>query len=63
VLDALVAAGIPFEEALYPREKHGFKPEANKHFYARRMEFFERELGSCDERATRRPAPTQDSVR
>jgi len=43
--DKLVAARIPFEEAVYPHQKHGFKPESNRHFYERMTEFFERWLG------------------
>ena len=44
LMDKLVAAGIPFEDALYPREMHGFKPAASKHFYIRMTEFFDRHL-------------------
>ena len=44
LMDRLVAAGIPFEDALYPREMHGFKPAASKHFYVRMTEFFDRHL-------------------
>jgi dipeptidyl-peptidase-4 len=43
--DRLVAAGIPFEEALYPHQKHGFKPDSSRHFYERMTEFFDRWLG------------------
>ncbi len=42
--DAFVKAGVPFEQALYPGQKHGFKPVSSRHFYARAAEFFEREL-------------------
>ncbi len=44
LIDALMNAGVPFEDAIYPREKHGFKPPASKHFYARMTEFFDRHL-------------------
>ena len=44
LMDRLVTAGIPFEDALYPREMHGFKPAASKHFYIRMTEFFDRHL-------------------
>ncbi len=44
--DQLVAAGIPFEEAFYPHQKHGFKPESSRHFYERMTEFFGRYLGA-----------------
>jgi dipeptidyl-peptidase-4 len=43
--DKLVKAKIPFEEAIYPRQKHGFKEDANRHFYERMTEFFDRTLG------------------
>jgi dipeptidyl-peptidase-4 len=42
--DKLVKASIPFEEAIYPRQKHGFKEESNRHFYERMTEFFDRTL-------------------
>jgi dipeptidyl-peptidase-4 len=35
---------IPFEIAIYPGEKHGFKDAASRHFYERMTEFFERTL-------------------
>ena len=44
LMDKLVAAGIPFEDALYPREKHTFKSAASKHFHLRMTEFFDRHL-------------------
>ena len=40
----LVAAGIPFENAIYPNQKHGFRPDASRHFYFRLTEFFDRTL-------------------
>jgi hypothetical protein len=43
-MDKLVAAGIAFEDALYPREKHSFKAAAAKHFHLRMTEFFDRHL-------------------
>jgi dipeptidyl-peptidase-4 len=42
--DKLIAAGIPFEEAVYPHQKHGFKPESSRHFYERMTGFFDRWL-------------------
>jgi dipeptidyl-peptidase-4 len=42
--DALVKAGIQFEQAFYPGQKHGFRPAESRHFYQRAMDFFEREL-------------------
>jgi dipeptidyl-peptidase 4 len=44
VSDALIKAGIPFEQAFYPGQKHGFEPPAMRHFLARMEEFFERAL-------------------
>ncbi len=40
----LVEAGIPFEQAFYPRQKHGFQAPAFKHFLERIAEFFDRHL-------------------
>jgi len=45
--DAFIAAGLPFEQAFYPGQKHGFRPPAIQHFYARATEFFERVLGGA----------------
>ncbi|HEV7516790.1 MAG TPA: S9 family peptidase, partial [Thermoanaerobaculia bacterium] len=42
--DKLVKAKIPFEEAIYPRQKHGFMEDSNRHFYLRMTEFFDRNL-------------------
>lgn len=41
---ALIAAGLPFEQAIYPRQKHGFKGAAETHFYGRMTAFFDRYL-------------------
>ena len=41
---AWTEAGIPFEMAIYPDEKHGFKDKASRHFYERMTEFFGRTL-------------------
>lgn len=43
-IDKLIAAGIPFEDAFYPGQMHGFRGPATRHWYARMAEFFEREL-------------------
>jgi dipeptidyl-peptidase 4 len=40
----LVTAGLPFEEAFYPGQKHGMGDTAQAHFLARMTEFFERTL-------------------
>ncbi|HVR29854.1 MAG TPA: DPP IV N-terminal domain-containing protein [Thermoanaerobaculia bacterium] len=40
----LVKAGRPFEQAIYPGEKHAFGDTANRHFYQRMEEFFDRWL-------------------
>ncbi|HEX6202422.1 MAG TPA: prolyl oligopeptidase family serine peptidase, partial [Thermoanaerobaculia bacterium] len=54
---ALVDAGKPFEDAIYPRQKHGFRPPADRHFYERMEGFFRRELGEgTAPEAARRPA-------
>lgn len=37
-------AGIPFEQAVYPGEKHALRTAASRHFYGRMTEFFERTL-------------------
>jgi dipeptidyl-peptidase-4 len=50
ISDAFVAAGLPFEQAFYPGQKHGFRPPALQHFYARAAEFFARTLQGTDRR-------------
>jgi len=40
----LIKAGVPFEQAFYPGQKHGFRGASSRHFYERATEFFEREL-------------------
>ncbi|MGH9379854.1 MAG: S9 family peptidase [Thermoanaerobaculia bacterium] len=40
----LTEAGIPFESAIYPGQKHGFRDPAERHFYERMTEFFDRTL-------------------
>ncbi|HSK75534.1 MAG TPA: DPP IV N-terminal domain-containing protein [Thermoanaerobaculia bacterium] len=42
--DALIKAGIPFEEAFYPGQNHGMRGPAIRHFYGKMTNFFEREL-------------------
>jgi dipeptidyl-peptidase-4 len=42
--DALVKAKIPFEQAFYPGQKHGFGPVSMRHFLERMEEFFDRAL-------------------
>ena len=37
----LIAAGKPFEEAIHPRQKHGFRDADERHFYERMTRFFE----------------------
>ena len=41
---ALVEAGVPFDLAIYPRQKHGLRGKAARHFYEKMTAFFEREL-------------------
>lgn len=43
-IDKLIAAGIPFENAFYPGQMHGFRGPSMRHWHARMAEFFEREL-------------------
>jgi len=51
--DAFVKAGLPFEQAIYPGQKHGFRPLEMRHFYERATEFFVRELGVTPYSASR----------
>ncbi len=44
MIRALVEAELPFENAIYPRQKHGFKGRSSRHFYRRLTEFLERQL-------------------
>ena len=46
--DDLVKAGKPFEQAIYPRQKHGFGGKSQEHFYRLMTSFFERTLGSAE---------------
>ena len=32
---------IPFEDAIYPRQRHGFRSVAYRHFYRRLTRFFD----------------------
>jgi len=40
----LIAAAKPFDMAIHPRQKHGFKGKDTRHFYERMTRFFDREL-------------------
>jgi dipeptidyl-peptidase-4 len=42
--DALIKAGLPFEQAFYPGQKHAFGPTSMRHFFERMEEFFDRAL-------------------
>ncbi len=44
--DQLVEAARPFEQAFYPNQKHGMGDAAQRHFYTRMTEFFDRWLGT-----------------
>jgi dipeptidyl-peptidase-4 len=44
LVELLVKAGKRFDSAFYPGQKHGFEPDANRHFYERMTEFFDRHL-------------------
>lgn len=50
--NALIDAGKPFEQAIYPGQKHGFRKGSMRHFYRRMTEFFDRELGASPPDAT-----------
>ncbi len=41
---ALIAADKPFEMAIHPGQKHGFRGQNSRHFYERMTRFFDREL-------------------
>lgn len=41
---AFIEAGIPFEQAIYPGQKHGITGDSERHFYERMTEFFDRYL-------------------
>ncbi|MFQ5718572.1 MAG: DPP IV N-terminal domain-containing protein [Acidobacteriota bacterium] len=41
-----VEAGVLHEDAIYPREKHGFRQDSSRHFYRRMTDFFERHLAA-----------------
>jgi dipeptidyl-peptidase-4 len=43
----LVQAGKPFEDAIYPRQKHGFRPPSMRHFYERMTRYFDDALMGC----------------
>lgn len=44
MMDRLIAAGKPFEDAFYPGQTHSFRGAAQRHWMARMTELFEREL-------------------
>lgn len=48
----LIQAGKRYEDAIYPRQKHGFRGASEKHFYDRMTRFFDDALGGPV-----RPAP------
>ena len=43
--ERFIQAGVPYEMALYPNQKHGFRGKANRHLFQRITEFFDRHLG------------------
>jgi dipeptidyl-peptidase-4 len=53
LIDRLVKAGLPFELAFYPGQKHGFQGDSQGHFYARLAEFFERTLMAVNQNEPR----------
>lgn len=46
--NAFIQAGLPFEQAVYPGQPHGFRGPSMRHFYARMAEFFQRELQAVE---------------
>jgi dipeptidyl-peptidase 4 len=48
MIDRLVHAGLPVEEAFYPGEKHGMKPVSIRHFFERMEEFWTRTLQAVE---------------
>lgn len=44
LLRRLIDAEKAFEDAIYPRQKHGFRGKDSRHFYERMTEFFDRHL-------------------
>ena len=44
MVNELVQTGAPVEVAIYPRQKHGFRGGASRHFYERMTEFFSHRL-------------------
>ena len=46
LMQKFVEAQVPFEQAIYPQQKHGFRGAYSRHFYERMTEFFDRHLGS-----------------
>lgn len=58
----LIAAGKPFEQAIHPRQKHGFKSEDSRHFYERMTRFFEQHRAPAETSAepeVARPQPLE----
>lgn len=51
-IDRLIQAGIPYEDAFYPGQTHAFRGAAQRHWYARMTEFFERTLGASSRTAS-----------
>ena len=39
--------GVAFEDAIHPRQKHGFRGADSRHFYQRMTDFFDRHLGTA----------------
>jgi len=48
MIDRLVHAGRPVEEAFYPGEKHGMKPPSIRHFFERMEEYWTRTLQTIE---------------
>ncbi|HYO12287.1 MAG TPA: S9 family peptidase, partial [Thermoanaerobaculia bacterium] len=46
--NALIEAGVPFEQAFYPEQTHGIRGAGMRHFYAKMADFFDRELQAVE---------------
>ncbi len=52
--------GKPFEQALYPGQKHGFGNVSLRHFYQRMADFFERELQGVEVKTAPTPGTASE---
>ena len=47
LMQKFIDAGVQFDSAIYPRQKHGFRGPASRHFYERMTGFWDLHLGSA----------------